>query len=117
MDDAPAGRDSPEVVKTLLTPLQELVALEIAFVFNLKIALARVWEQSGDVDLDRVIYDQIDRHLRVYSLWIASHLHHSIPQCSDVDYCRHSCEILQNDSAGTEGDLCGSHLRGPCGYP
>ena len=117
MDDASTRGNSTEVVETLLAPLQELVALEIAFVLNLKITLAGVWEQTGDVNLDRVIYNQIDRYLRIDSLWISSHRHHGITQCGDVNDCRHPCEILQDDSTGAERNLPGSHLRGPCGYP
>ena len=116
MDYAAPGGHSTEVVEALLTPLEELVALEVALVLDLEVALASVWEQAGDIDLDRVVDDQVDWYLRVDLLRVTAHRHHGIAQCGDVDDCRHPCEILQDDPAGAEGNLRGSHLRGPRGY-
>ena len=111
MDDTAAGGNGTEVVEALLTPLEELVSLEVALVLNLEVALTRIRKAARDIDLDRVVYHQIDGDLRVHHLRVATQCHHRIPEGGDVDYGGDSCEILQDHPAGAEWNLLGSHRR------
>ena len=78
MDDATAGGNCTEIVEALLSPLEELVALHIALIFDFQIAFSRIGEKAGYIDLNRVVNDQIDGDLRIDLLWIATQRHHGV---------------------------------------
>ena len=111
MDDTAAGGNGTEVVEALLTPLEELVSLEVALVLNLEVALTRIRKAARDIDLDRVVYHQIYGDLWVHHLRVATQCHHRIPEGGDVNHGGDSCEILQDHPARAEWNLLGSHRR------
>ena len=114
MNYAAARWDDAEVVKALLTPFEEFVALQVALVLDLEVALLRIRKEARDIDLHRVVNHQINGDLWVHPLRIAAQCHHRISQGSDIDHGGNSGEILQKHPAGAEWDLCRSHGRRPC---
>ena len=83
MHDSGGRRDDAEVLKRLLSPFQEFIALAIALEF-----LLHVVEEGGGgaviVDLHGVVDDQIDRNQRIDFLRIAARLASS-PSASPPD--------------------------------
>jgi hypothetical protein len=52
-----------------------------------------------------VINDQVDGHQGVDLGWISSETLHGISHGSEIDNCRYTSEILEDDSSGSERDL------------
>ena len=71
-------------------------------ILNVKIHLKCIRICSRNIDLNRVIDDQIDRNLWIDLLWIAAHLDHRITKCSKINNSRNTGKILQNDTRRTE---------------
>jgi hypothetical protein len=61
--------------------------------------------RTEEIDLHRVIDNQIDRHKRLDNLWVASESLHSTAHCREIDNQRNSSEVLQNNSRNDEWDL------------
>ena len=117
MDNAPGRGDGLEVGERLLAPLEEGVALHVSVVFDIEVHVQRIAVGSGNVHLDGVIDDQIDRNLRVDLLGVAAHFHHRIPQSGQVNHGWHAGEVLQNNARGAEGNLGALAVGRPCGNP
>ena len=75
--DSSARRYNLEVVKSSLSPAQELVALCIALVFKLNISLGRV-SGSGYIDDHRVVNNHLGRSQWVDLLWVATKCHNCL---------------------------------------
>ena len=74
MNDPGAGWNHVEVLETALGPLQELVALLVPL--NLHRHVAREgFFRAECVDLNGMVDDEVDAHLRVDPLHIASEAH------------------------------------------
>ena len=113
MDDARAGRHDPQVAERGLRPAQELVALAVALV------LAGDVEGEGagrpeQVDLDRVVDDEVGGDKRVDARGIAAEVGHGVAHRREVDDRRHAGEVLEQDARGHERDL---GLGGDAGPP
>ncbi len=117
MADAGAGRHDAEIAECLLAPLQELVALFVALIFELDIA-SESHRRAELVDDDRVVDDEVDRHQRVDLLRIASQRGEAVTHGGQVDHGRNAGEILHQHAGRTVGDLdAGGALVGqPGGY-
>ena len=105
VDDATGGGHGLEIVEGLLAPLQERVALHVAVILNVKVHVQSIAMSPGNVNLNRVVNDQINRHLRVDLFRVPTHLNHGVPERREVNNRRHPCEILQDDSRRTERDF------------
>ena len=105
VDDATTGRDCAEVVEVELAPLEELVALLVAGVFDFEVAGGCVGVAAREVDLDRVVDDEVDGDQRVDLLGVATERDHGVAECGEVDDDRHAGEVLEDDAGGDEGDL------------
>ena len=60
------------------------------------------FRRSGEIDLDGVIDDQIDRHERLDDFRIAAKSLHRTPHGREIDHERNAGEILQNDARDDE---------------
>ena len=85
--DAGAGRHDAEVAERLLAPLQELVALLVALIFELDVA-GEGERRAELVDDDRVVDDEVDGHQRVDLLRIAAERRHRVAHGGKVDHGR-----------------------------
>jgi len=104
--DPGVGRDDGEVVERVLTPAQEGVALDVALELALGVAGERV-AGAEDVDLDRVVDDQLGGHERVDLLRIATEFGDRVAHRREVDDPGHAGEILHQHAGRREGDLVG----------
>ena len=100
--DARGGRNYRECVESLLAPLEEFVALLVAFKLLFEVALVGV-AGSRAVHLHGVVHDQIDWHegfdnRRVFALLLGG-----VSHCGEVHEERHAGEVLQNYARHHEG--------------
>src|SRR3954451_15720076 len=104
MDDADSRRDQLESLESLLTPLKKLVTLAIALELHVQIEFQRA-RRTEEIDLHRMIDNQVDRHERLDDLRVASEPLHSTAHRREVDNQRNSSEVLQNNARNDEWDL------------
>src|SRR4029077_2064148 len=97
-------RNELERLESLLTPFKKLVTLAIALELHVQIEFQRA-RRTEEIDLHRVIDNQIDRHERLDDLWVASEPLHSAAHRRKVDNQRDSGEVLQNNARNDEWDL------------
>jgi hypothetical protein len=64
--------------------------------------------RSGEVDLHRVVDDQVDGHERLDDLRVLAELGHGRAHGGEVHEERHTGEVLQHDAGDDEGDLLGA---------
>src|SRR5213075_3444561 len=96
VNDPDAGRDESEGLESLLAPFQELVTLAIALELHLHVQLECL-RRAGEIHLDGVIDDEIDRHQRLDDLRIAAKLFHRAAHRGQIDHEWDAGEILEND--------------------
>ena len=113
VDDPGVGRDDAEVVEAVLPPAQEGVSLAVTLEFQLGVG-GEGERGPGLVNLDGMVDDQLDRLERIDLPGIAAEPLHRVPHGRQVDDCRYPGEVLEQDAAGTEGDLA---IRGRLGIP
>ena len=104
VDDTHGGRHDAEVVKRAPPPLEELVALTVAFKLAFGVVPLRQ-HRAELVHLHRVVDHQINGHHGVDLARVTAQAHHGIAQRRQVDHAGHAGEILQNDTCRLEGDL------------
>ena len=104
MNDSISRWDDSEILESSLTPFQERESLGVSCELKLLILVLGV-RCRGDIDLNRVINDQVNLALRVDFGWVRAHLLDSSPHGGQVNYSWHSREILQDDSSWLERDL------------
>jgi LPXTG-motif cell wall-anchored protein len=102
--DAGVRRHRLEVAEALLTPLEEAIALLVALELELAVLLERVLA-AEDVDLHRVVDDELHRLERVDLLRIAAHLLHRIAHRREIDDGGDAGEVLKEHTARGERDL------------
>ena len=104
MADARARGNNREVVEGALAPLEELIALAVALIFQIDVLLERL----GGAELvhdDRVVDDQIDRHQRIDAGSLAAELGDGVAHGGQIDHGGNAGEILHQHAGGTEGDF------------
>ena len=94
MDDAIARWNDPEVSESRLAPLEEREALPIPLKFYLLILILRV-TLAGNIDLNRVINDEINLAEWVNLLRVSALFLHSRAHSSQIYDCRHPSEVLE----------------------
>src|SRR5262245_47800927 len=104
MHDADAGRDDLEGVEGLHPPLQKLIARAVALEFDLHIFPQRV-RRAGDVDLHRVVNDQVYGNQRLDDLRTSAEARHGRTHRGQVYEQRHAGEILQDYASHDERDF------------
>src|SRR4029450_8843209 len=84
MHDADSRRNELDSLESLLTPLKKLVTLAIALELHVQIEFERA-RRTKEIDLHRVIDNQIDRHERLDDLRVASEPLHSAQPAPERD--------------------------------
>src|SRR5262245_434029 len=113
MHDANSRRNQLESPERLLTPLKKLVTLAIALELHVQIEFQRA-RRTKEIDLYRVIDNQIDGHERLDDLRVASEPLHSASHRCKINNQWNACEVLQNNARNDEGNL---HVRGRLRVP
>ena len=111
VDDADAGRHDLEGLEGLHAPLQELVALAVAQELDLEVRGEGVG-RADDVDLHRVVHDEVHRHERLDQLRVPAEALHRGAHGGEVHEQRHAGEVLQHDAGDDEGNLRGARRFG-----
>ena len=115
MHDAGARRYDAEGLEGRHAPLQELVALAIALEFELHVEVERVGSAIV-VDGDRVVDDQIDRHLRLDARRIVAQGGRRIAHRRQIGKQGHAGEVLQHHAGDDKGNLVQAlGVWAPCG--
>src|SRR6476660_6896989 len=104
MHDADSRWNELQSLESLLPPLEKLVTLAITFELHVQIEFQRA-RRTKEIDLHRVIDNQIDRHERLDDLRVASEPLHGAAHRREVDNQRNSGEVLQNNARNNERDL------------
>src|SRR5262245_332917 len=104
MHDADAGRDDFECVEGLHPPFQKLIARAVALEFYLHVFPQRVG-RAGDVDLHRVVDDQVYGNQRLDDLRVLAEARHGRTHRGQVYEQRHAGEILQDYAGHDERDF------------
>ena len=113
MADAGIRWNQPEIVERFLAPAQESVALDVALKFNRGIFLEGV-RRTEEVNLHRVVDDQVDRSQRIDLLGIAAKTFHRLAHGGEIDYGRHAGQVLHQYTGRHEGNFfVGPGLRVP----
>ena len=111
MHDARARRHDAQIVEGGLGPAEEAVSFAVALVFAVDI-LGQGRGNAGEVDLHRVIDDQVYGHYRVNLLRIAATPGYFRAHCRKVDYGGDAGEVLHEDTGGHERDICPTYIVG-----
>ena len=98
------GRHHAEVVERLLAPAQEEIALAVALVLGRDV-LGEGRIRAVGIDLHRVVDDEVDGLKGVDALGVPAHRLERFTHRGEVDDCRHSREVLEEDPRGRERDL------------
>ena len=104
MDDAGVGRHRAVAVQRALSPLEEAVALDVAFELELGVAFEGVGGAER-VDLHRVVDDDLDRLQRVDLRGLAAEIGHRVAHRRQIDHARDAGEVLQEHAGRPVGDL------------
>ena len=97
--DAHPGWHHGEVMKRLLRPAQQGVALAVARVLTLDVARVGAQRTEG-IHLDRVVDNEVDLDQRIDSTGVLPGALHRGSHGSQVDDRRYTGEILQQDARG-----------------
>jgi hypothetical protein len=104
VDDSSVRRHDGEIAEAGLSPAQKRVALFVALEFEQRIDVEGIG-RSEFVDLHGVVDDQFGGLQRIDQPGIAAEPLHGIAHGGQIDHRRNAGEILQQDTAGREGDF------------
>ena len=99
-----SGGTTLKLVERALAPAQERVALLVALELALGVDAERV-AGAEDVDLHRVVDDELGRHERLDLRRVAAEVGHRVAHRGEVDDAGHAGEVLHDHARGREGDL------------
>jgi len=112
MTDAGAGGNDAEPIERLLGPSEERVPLTVAPVLPFDVGLVCL-RGPEEVDLDRVIDDQVHGYERVHRGRVPGGSGHGAPHRGEVDDRRYAGEILHEHPTRHECDVR-RRLGPPC---
>ena len=104
MTNAGARRHHAEVAQRILPPLQEFIALVVAFELEVGVDEERGF-RAVLVDLHRVIDHEIDRLQRIDTRRITAELYHRVAHRGEINDARHTGEVLQQHASRPERDF------------
>ena len=104
--DAGAGGHNAEVVKRLLAPLEEGIALDVALIFAVDVHLERA-RVAEFVDHDGVVDHEVDGVQRVDLIRVAAKRHQTVAHRGEVNDGWNTGEILHQHAGRTVGDFAG----------
>ena len=99
--DALSRRHDAHVLEGLLGPLQKVVALAIALELQLHV-LIHAAVAPGHIRDDRMVDDQIARHLGINLLRIAAQIGAGLAHDGEIDEHRHTREVLEQHARRRE---------------
>jgi hypothetical protein len=102
--DAGAGRHDAEILERALAPFEELVALLILLILALDVLRERLC-RTEEIDHDRVVDHQVDRHQRVDLFRITAEQLHAVAHGGQIDHGGNAGEILHQHARRAEADL------------
>ncbi len=108
MADAGARRHGGEILEALGAPLEEVVPLRIAGVFEFHVGFHRLG-MAEFVDHHRVVDDEVHRNLRVDLLRVAAQRLNRVAHRGEVDHAGHAGEVLQEHARGAVLDFAAGH--------
>ena len=97
MADAGARGHHAEIIERALRPFQEFVAFLVLPIFFLDVLLECLIV-AEERHCDRMVDDEIDRHLRIDLLGIAAERLHRVAHSCKIDHRRHAGEVLHQDA-------------------
>ena len=101
VDNTRRRRHDPEIIKSLLPPPQELIALAIALKFNFRISPEGI-RNGEEIYLHGMIDHQVNRNQRVDFLRVPTLSMYSRPHRSKVHHSWNPGEILHDHAPGKE---------------
>src|SRR5947209_931835 len=104
VNDADARRHDFEAVESLRAPFEKLIALAIALEFHLHVQ-AECIGRSGEIDLDGVIDNQIDRDQWLDNFWIFAEPGGCRTHGSQINQQWDAGEILKDDARDDKRDF------------
>ena len=104
MADAGAGGHDREVLEGALAPLEELIALAVALIFQIHVLLEGLGVAEL-VDDHRMVDHEIDGDQRVDALGLAAELGHGVTHGGQIHHGGNAREVLHQHARGTEGDF------------
>ena len=111
VDDTCPGRHNLEVIEGRLTPAQELVALAVAFIFNVNVALKRIW-LAKEISNDRVVDHELSGREWVDFVRVAAKINNGFTHGREVHDAGNTGEVLEHDTCGGELNLGGGFCSG-----
>jgi predicted ABC-class ATPase len=102
--DAGARRHGIEIVERLGAPLQEVVTLHVAVIFDLDVLFERLG-RAEFVHHHRVVDDEVDGNQRVDLAGVAAQLGDGVAHRGKVDHAGHAGEVLKQHARGAILDL------------
>ena len=99
-----AGRQDAQILERLLTPFEETVALLVAGEFVRHILPQRV-RHARNIDHDRMVDDEVERHRRIDRPWIAAEPHHRVAHRGQIRQQRHAGRIRHHHASRMKVDL------------
>ena len=117
MADAGAGGHDGEVLEGALAPLEELIALAVALIFQINVLLEGLGVAEL-IDDHRMVDHEIDGNERVDALGLAAELGDGVTHGGQIHHGGHAGEVLHQHARGTEGDFLLAALAAidqPCG--
>src|SRR5207244_8562557 len=97
MTDSNAGRNYAKAVERLHAPLQELITRVVTAKLHFHVLTERV-AAAREVDLHRMIYNQVDRHQRFDNSRILVQTRYCRAHRSQIDQQGHASEVLKQDA-------------------
>jgi hypothetical protein len=107
MHDTDTRRDDFESFEGLHAPLEKLITRLVAFEFHFHVQAQGVG-RGGEIDLNRVVDDQIDGDERFDHFRFFIQARGGGAHGGEINQKRHASEILQNDARDDEGDFRGA---------
>ena len=104
MHDARGRRHRAEVRERLLAPLEELIALVVAFELLLRVDREGGLAREG-IHLHAVVNHQVAGNQRVDRVGIAAELLHRIAHRGKIHHARHTREVLKDDTRRHKGNF------------
>ena len=104
MNNTVAWWDNAEVGEGGLAPLEEGKPLLVPIELDLLILVLGIGG-TGDIDLDRVVNDEVNLAKRINLAWVSAVLLHGSAHRSQINHSWDACKILQYNTGRLEGDL------------
>ncbi len=104
MANSRAWRYNPEIIKDVLAPFEESIALIISLNFPPDVELIRIVCPKS-IHNDRMVNDQVHRHERINFARVASHFSNGIAHGRQIHNGRNTRKVLYQNTSRRKRDL------------